>query len=224
MVGLVGATPVSSSVIGGRRKYNAPERRRELADAAIDLLGRRGAREVSHGKVDRHANVPVGTTSFYFRTRKALLIGIAERMTDLDLGDLSRLTELAGGADAGFTGTRGLAALVMSSNAEPYLTRTRARYELAMHAHREPELAAHLERFTAKVTDLLHRVIREWHDGDAADVVVEEQAAMLMNAINGVMMSFVYGVPAVADLDRLDAWIHTILTGFGTGNAASPSA
>lgn len=89
-----------------------------------------------------------------------------------------------------------------------------------MHANREPDLVAHLERFTTRVTDLIRQVIHEWHDGDAADSVVEEQAAMLMNAINGVMMSFVYGVPVVTDADHLDAWIHTILTGTSPGSDA----
>lgn len=192
-----------------------------MTDAAIDLLGSRGAREVSHGKVDRHAGVPPGTTSFYFRTRKALLGGIAERMTELDIADLSRMTELSGDAAAGFTGTHGLAALVMASNAEPYLTRTRARYELAMHASRESELAASLARFTVRVTDLVRQVIREWHgDTDIAEPIVEEQAAMLMTCINGVMMSFVHSTPVVADADQLDAWIQTILTGAGPGSRA----
>ncbi|MCG5432823.1 TetR family transcriptional regulator C-terminal domain-containing protein [Mycobacterium sp. MYCO198283] len=190
-----------------------------MSDAAIDLLGSRGAREVSHGKVDRHANVPAGTTSFYFRTRRALLLGVAERMTELDVADLSRMTELAGDPTAGYTGTRGLAALVMASSAEPYLTRTRARYELTMQASREPELAALLERFTVKVTDLVRQVIRDWHgDAEPAAGTVDERAAMLLALINGVMMSFTHGTPVVADVEQLDAWIQTILTGTAPGS------
>ncbi|MEV3903409.1 TetR family transcriptional regulator C-terminal domain-containing protein [Mycobacterium sp. NPDC050551] len=135
-------------------------------------------------------------------------------MTELDIADLSRMAELSGDAAGGFTGTRGLAALVMASYAEPYRTRTRARYELALHSSREPELAASLARFTVRVTDLIRRVIREWHGDDGVpDPIVEEQAAMLMTCINGVMMSFALSTPVVTDADHLDAWIQTILTG-----------
>ncbi|PRC61581.1 TetR family transcriptional regulator, partial [Mycobacterium sp. ITM-2017-0098] len=38
--------------------------------------------------------MPDGTTSFYFRTRKALVQAIAERLTELDLADLSLLTSM----------------------------------------------------------------------------------------------------------------------------------
>jgi DNA-binding transcriptional regulator YbjK len=42
-------------------------------------LADHGANGVTHRKVDRQAGVPDGTTSFYFRTRLALLRGVAER-------------------------------------------------------------------------------------------------------------------------------------------------
>ncbi|MDO3634525.1 TetR/AcrR family transcriptional regulator [Mycolicibacterium arseniciresistens] len=191
-----------------------------MADAAIDLLGRGGAREISHGKVDRHANVPPGTTSFYFRTRKALLHAIAERVTELDIIDLSRMTELAGDAAAGYTGTIGLARLVVASNAEPFLTRSRARYELALQASREPELAAYLSHFASQITELTRQVIREWHGADAEpdDAALDEEVLMVLTCINGVMMSFVHGAPAVTDAEQLDRWLQTILSGVGRLN------
>src|SRR5262249_36596464 len=67
--------------IARRRKHNAPERRLLLTDAVIELLGTDGIHGVSHPKVDRQAGVPAGTTSFYFRTRKALLFAAATRLT-----------------------------------------------------------------------------------------------------------------------------------------------
>ena len=68
-----------------RRKPNPTERRRELCDAAIQFLADDGAKGLSHLKVDRKAGVPDGTTSFYFRTRSALLRAVAERLAELDL-------------------------------------------------------------------------------------------------------------------------------------------
>ena len=70
-----------------RRKPNPAERRRDLCDAAIQLLADDGAKGLSHLKVDRKAGVPDGTTSFYFRTRSALLRAVAERLAELDLAN-----------------------------------------------------------------------------------------------------------------------------------------
>ena len=87
-----------------RRKHNAAERRRQLADAAIELLGQDGVHGVSHPKVDARAGVPRGTTSFYFRTRKALLLAIATRMAERDAADLSLMAEIADHESPHFAG------------------------------------------------------------------------------------------------------------------------
>lgn len=81
-----------------RRKPNPAERRRDLCDAAIRLLADDGAKGLSHLKVDRKAGVPDGTTSFYFRTRSALLRAVAERSAELDLAELQAIADTS---DAG---------------------------------------------------------------------------------------------------------------------------
>src|SRR6201982_4075974 len=78
-----------------RRKPNPDQRRRELCDAAIQLLADDGAKGLSHLKVDGRAGVPDGTTSFYFRTRSALLRAVAERMVELDLAALQSVPDSA---------------------------------------------------------------------------------------------------------------------------------
>lgn len=159
--------------------------------------------------------MPVGTTSFYFRTRKVLVQAIAERLTELDLADLSLLTAVASDDANGFAGTAGLAKLVMYSSTEPYLTRSRARYELTLHLSREPELGEALSRFASQFYSLARDVIREWHTAgvELDDGVIDEQANMVLTFINGVMMSFVSGTPVVRDAEHLDHWIQAILAG-----------
>ncbi len=46
-------------------------RREELLDAAISVLGERGIHGLSHRAVDAVARLPTGSTSNYFRTRDA---------------------------------------------------------------------------------------------------------------------------------------------------------
>ncbi|WP_372516949.1 TetR/AcrR family transcriptional regulator, partial [Mycobacterium montefiorense] len=80
------------------------------------MLGSDGVHGVSHPKVDERAQVPAGSTSFYFRTRKALLHAVATRLTSLDVADFALMTELAGSQSTQFTGTAGLARIVMYVN------------------------------------------------------------------------------------------------------------
>jgi DNA-binding transcriptional regulator YbjK len=197
-----------------RRKPNAPERRRMLADAAIELLGSSGAHGVSHPKVDEQAGVPAGTTSFYFRTRKALLHAVASRLTELDAADFSLMSELANQSTQ-FTGTAGLARIVMYVNTEPWLTRAKARYELLLLAGRDAELAATINQSAEGFYSLARDVVAQWHSPSSPTdpALIEDQATAILALVNGVMVTFVAGRPAVDSAERLDVLIRGVLEG-----------
>ncbi|MDT5349078.1 MAG: hypothetical protein QOH91_2365 [Mycobacterium sp.] len=199
----------------GRRKHNAPERRRQLADAAIQLLGGYGARGLSHPKVDRHAGVPPGSTSYYFRTRKALLQAAAKRLTELDVADLSLLAELSRDDSAAFAGTAGLARIVMYSATEPWLTRAKVRYELMLLGSRDAELAELLADAVDGFYVLARDVVAQWHSNESAPdaALVEDQAVATLALINGVIMTFIAGRPAVDSAEQLDRLIQGVIAG-----------
>jgi AcrR family transcriptional regulator len=50
-----------------------PDRRRQIAGAVIELVADQGVRAVTHRALDRHLALPPGSTSYYFRTSRALL-------------------------------------------------------------------------------------------------------------------------------------------------------
>ncbi|MCW1824791.1 TetR family transcriptional regulator [Mycolicibacterium conceptionense] len=189
----------------------------------MELLGSAGVRGVSHPKVDKKAGVPDGTTSFYFRTRNALMHAIAARLNELDLADLALLTESTDADPTEFAGTLGFATLVMYSATEPWLTRAKARYELALQAGRDDDLAATLRESVEGFYGLARAVVAEWHSADEnpmAPTVIDEQAKTLFSFINGVMMTFVIGQPLVDNADQLDRLIRGVLAGWsddGTG-------
>lgn len=54
-------------------------------DAALDLVGTEGLRSLTHARVDERAGLPKGSTSNYFRTRAALLSGVAERIAEKEM-------------------------------------------------------------------------------------------------------------------------------------------
>ncbi|WP_091232376.1 TetR/AcrR family transcriptional regulator [Microbacterium sp. 3J1] len=55
-------------------------RRRAIADAGLQVLAAEGSRGLTHRAIDVAAQVPVGTTSNYFRSRDALIEGLVERI------------------------------------------------------------------------------------------------------------------------------------------------
>jgi DNA-binding transcriptional regulator YbjK len=127
-------------------------RRTELADAAIATLARDGMRNLTHRAVDRTAGLPEGSTSYYFRTRQALLQATVERLADLDLAEIPALPHRDLDAMA-----RAAAELVqgwLTSGRERQL----ARFELALEATRRPALRKALvasgARIRAMVADL----------------------------------------------------------------------
>lgn len=66
------------------------DRRQLLADAAIAVIGRSGMRALTHRAVDTAADVPPGTTSYHFRTRRELLRGVLNRIANLSAERLGR--------------------------------------------------------------------------------------------------------------------------------------
>ena len=163
--------------------------------------------------------MPAGTSSYYFRTRKALLQAVAARVTELDVADLSLMAELAHDDTAGYSGTLGLARLVILSSTEPWLTRTRARYELALATRHDPDLNQTMMQFAIRFYALARDVVVQWHPQapppDAA--LVDEQAVTVLTYINGVMMTFVQGLPVVTEAEHLDSRIQGILRGVTSG-------
>ena len=62
--------------------------RARAVDAAIDLLGTEGLRSLTHARVDQRAGLPRGSTSNYFRTRQALLIGVVDGILERELPEV----------------------------------------------------------------------------------------------------------------------------------------
>lgn len=65
-----------------------PSRPQLLADAAIRVIAHDGLRGLTHRAVDREADLPQGSTSYYAATRLALLRIVAERLAERSLADL----------------------------------------------------------------------------------------------------------------------------------------
>ncbi len=111
-----------------------PIRLRAL-DSAVDLLGTSGLRALTHARVDERADLPRGSTSNYFRTRRALLAGVVDRIVERELDAYG--PQLAPGSAAEFVD--GLC-LLFEQTSGTNRTLTAARLALFMEAGHDPAI------------------------------------------------------------------------------------
>jgi len=158
-----------------------PPRRRAL-DAAVDLLGTEGLRALTHGRVDERAGLPRGSTSNYFRTRAALLAGVADELAARDLAGLSAAPEPRTAADfvdmlcAGFAQATG-----------PDRAATTARLVLFLEASHDPDLRGRVNRGREALLDWGERMVGRLGAADARATMVAVSGAyegLLLHAIS----------------------------------------
>ncbi|NDO90806.1 TetR/AcrR family transcriptional regulator [Cellulosimicrobium composti] len=176
--------------------------RERALDAAVEVLGRDGVRALSHARVDRRAGLPPGSTSNWFRTRRALLAGvgdwIAEReRADFDPGSMPEIT----GVDALVDG---LCAMT-EAQAGPYATRTRARYALFLELSGDPELGEPLRQ--------QRRAFERWTERIVADAGVPDPVPAtraLMALCDGLLLHRLTVDPGLDLRPPIDRAVHDL--------------
>jgi DNA-binding transcriptional regulator YbjK len=133
-----------------------PSRREHLADAAIEVLARRGARGLTHRAVDAVAGAPEGTTSRYFRTREALLGAVVDRSLASLAGTLQPLGQVVR-----TTGPHALADAMARAVREAVTdkrSRSAAMCELLLEARRRDLLGRRLTQARVELMELLRQI------------------------------------------------------------------
>lgn len=147
------------------------ERMAVLADAAIHVVATKGMRGLTHRAVDARAGVPTGSTSAYFRTRKALVEGVVQRLADLDTAEVEQ-------AGATVLTDPDQLAESIAHVIDQWMTtareRTLARYACLLEATHHPELRgilAHGERPRAQARAVLTALGAEDPERQSREVV-----------------------------------------------------
>ncbi|MFE6273319.1 TetR/AcrR family transcriptional regulator [Streptomyces goshikiensis] len=167
---------------------STPDRRTLIADTAIDLVAAAGLRGLTHRAVDAAAGLPSGSTSYYFRTRTALIGACYQRLAELDLGDVDADGPPPAEVD------RGAAAAALAALLYRWLTTGRARqlarFELSLEAARTPELAPELHRAglgaRARATAILAALGAERPE-EAAELLVGWTEGILYDRLAGAL-------------------------------------
>ncbi|MGV9778398.1 TetR/AcrR family transcriptional regulator [Streptosporangium sp. NPDC003464] len=178
-------------------------RREEITDVAIAVLAAEGMRGLTHRTVDRAAGLPEGSTSYYFRTRQALLQATVHRLAEGTAADLAALKAAAG------SDLEGLVEAVVTVVGQWLTTgrdRQLARYELSLEAVRRPEL----HRVLMASGDHLREMITELL-ASARVPEAHRHAVDLIAFLDGVVFDRLVGMGARADAPDLRATIRMLL-------------
>jgi DNA-binding transcriptional regulator YbjK len=147
------------------------DRMAALADAAIHVVATKGMRGLTHRAVDAQAGVPTGSTSAYFRTRKALVEGLVQRLVDLETAEVDQArVDVPLDPDALAEALAHVLDRWMTTGRE----RTLARYACLLEATHHPELRgilAHGERPRAQARELLAALGAEAPERQSRDLV-----------------------------------------------------
>lgn len=108
-----------------------------------------------------------------------------------------------------------LAQIVFSGATGPGLARTKARYELALAASRDPVMARTLQQSTALLMQLGRDAVRTLQPPDAApsEELLEDQTVAAMMFINGVMFGIARGDHPIRSAAHLDRYLSGIVRG-----------
>jgi DNA-binding transcriptional regulator YbjK len=133
----------------------ATDRRTELLDAALDLVGEGGLRAVTHRAVEQRAGAPHGSTTYYFKTRDQLVEATIQRLTDIDRTNVEGIAHGISMALArGNPDYDAIAdALIAWINADRLLQL--ARFELHVASARDPDLKALMSAGSARFWHLV---------------------------------------------------------------------
>jgi DNA-binding transcriptional regulator YbjK len=121
------------------------DRRSLILDGALRVIAEQGMRALTHRAVDAAAGLPAGSTSYYFRSRAALVAGCVAWLLQLDLEQDLPAAEaaVAGGGDV-VDALAGVLVEIGVRMATVERHRTLARYELGLAGSRDADLRADL--------------------------------------------------------------------------------
>lgn len=150
-----------------------------LLDTAIEVLAAEGLRGLTHRAVDAHAGLSAGSTSYYYRTRMALLEAVLGRVLAFDVERMEALPPVAGDRAAMVESVTQVVRFLTG----PGRAQLVARLELTMDAIRRPDLRRLMDGAQGKIAELTRPVVAGLGSTDP-----ERDTALLLTLIDGLLL------------------------------------
>lgn len=158
------------------------QRRQELLEAALRVVGTRGVKAVSHRSVAAMARVPLGSTTYYFTSKEEILTETLRLAARTEIEALQRQVERL---DAATMSAEEWVDALLDWLDHQLRGRARFRlvalYTLQLEATHRPELRAIYEEWTLATVRLARELLR-----DAGATAPDTTAPLLVAAIDGL--------------------------------------
>lgn len=158
-------------------------RRKLLLEVTIELIAREGVDAVTHRRVAQLAEVPLGSTSYYFSSREEMLVEALETFGRQEIASLrARLTDQPLHRPSGRRYVDELLEFLAPQLGDDHW-RTVAQYALLCEAARRPELAPVVREWTQQWLTVLEEVFVALKAPDP-----ELEAKMLLAMLDGFLL------------------------------------
>jgi TetR/AcrR family transcriptional regulator, regulator of biofilm formation and stress response len=184
------------------------ERRRQILEAAVRIIGRDGPSAVTHRAVAAEAGVPLAATTYYFSSKGQLFKEALTLSVQADLAELEALVEtLPPGLDDVGRFAQEIAGFLVSQLRRRRTTVV-AQYELVLEAAREPAL-----RETARrSTDSYYRIFQEMLER-AGSADPEGDARLLLAVLDGLLLEGLSAPRQEFTVDAVASQLRRVIEG-----------
>ncbi|WP_380168923.1 TetR/AcrR family transcriptional regulator [Jannaschia sp. R86511] len=170
-----------------------------LLRSALHVLGTSGWHGLTHRAVEQHADVPHGSTVYYFGSRDGLVDALVDHICTADVEDWT-----AARADLAATLARqedptGDLVDLLTRQLVSDRARLLARYELFLEGARRPDLARHLTERGLAIRQFLVPVVTALGSTDST-----ADSDLLAALLDGLLLHELVGPPATAIEERRD--------------------
>jgi TetR/AcrR family transcriptional regulator, regulator of biofilm formation and stress response len=207
---MAGPPSSTSTPTRGRRDRRGEQRRAELLDAAIHVIGAHGLDAVTHRAVAAEAGVPAASTSYYFRSKDELIDEALESLATREIALLRRRREALGAAAAADVEqvTEALATWIEEQLTPTGRVAMLAQYQLQLEAARRPAARAILAAWKEGTDDLAETAMSALGARD-----VRTAGILLVCAIDGLRLRLMASGHEPLTPGELRATLRALLTG-----------
>ena len=181
-----------------------------MLDAAIQVLGERGTRALTHRAVDAEAGVAAGSTANYFPTREGLLEAIVERVSATERGHFDEIAAEVCPATPAELG-RAMAGWVREATGARRAL-TLARYAILVEAGHNAKIGHQLAETGSRVNAWFANWLRL-----IGSVDTDHDVHVLGNYITGLMLhQLAIPDPGFDPADKITALLESLVQPAGT--------
>jgi DNA-binding transcriptional regulator YbjK len=204
------AQPATDTPTRGRRDRRGEQRRAELLEAAIHLIGAQGLDAVTHRAVAAEAGVPAASTSYYFRSKDELIDEALNSLATREIALLRERREALGAAAAADVTqvTEALAAWIQEQLTPEGRVAMLAQYQLQLEAARRPAAREILAAWKEGTDDLAETAMSALGARD-----VRTAGILLVCAIDGLRLRLMASGHEPLTPEQLRATLRALLMG-----------